>query len=274
MHGKINLFTVMNILDKIIAHKRIEVAENKLNAPVEQLEKKEFFSRKVISLNKSLLDQTSTGIIAEFKRQSPSRGVINGTADVAEVTAAYAANGAAALSVLTDKNFFGGSNADLEKARINNVPILRKDFIIDEYQVVEAKAIGADVILLIAACLSPGEVKRLAAFAKTLGLEVLLEVHNQEELAHVCDECDVVGVNNRDLKYFTVDINRSLELSEKIPADKVKISESGITDTVTIHRLRSAGFKGFLIGENFMRDPDPAVAFASFVKHLKTLSPG
>ena len=274
MHGKINLFTVMNILDKIIAHKRLEVAENKLNAPVGQLEKKEFFSRKVISLNKSLLDQNSTGIIAEFKRQSPSRGVINGTADIAKVTAAYAANGATALSVLTDKNFFGGSNADLEKARINNVPILRKDFIIDEYQVVEAKAIGADVILLIAACLSPGEVKRLAAFAKTLGLEVLLEVHNQEELAHVCDECDVVGVNNRDLKYFTVDINRSLELSEKIPADKVKISESGITDTVTIHRLRSAGFRGFLIGENFMREPDPAVAFASFVKHLKTLSPG
>jgi indole-3-glycerol phosphate synthase len=273
MHGKINLFTVMNILDKIIAHKKIEVAENKLNAPVEQLEKKEFFARKIISLSKSLLDQNSTGIIAEFKRQSPSRGVINGSADIVKVTGAYTSNGAAALSVLTDNNFFGGSNADLEKARINNVPILRKDFIIDEYQVMEAKAIGADVILLIAACLSPSEVKRLASFAKTLGLEVLLEIHNEEELAHICDDCDVVGVNNRDLKYFTVDINRSLELSDKIPADKVKISESGITDTGTIHSLRSAGFRGFLIGENFMREPDPAIAFASFVKHLKTLSP-
>ena len=263
----------MNILDKIIAYKKIEVAQNKLNAPVNQLEKTEFFARQVISMRKSLLDQNSTGIIAEFKRQSPSKGVINGSADVLIVTEAYAAKGAAALSILTDENFFGGSNADLQKARINNVPILRKDFIIDEYQVLEAKAIGADVILLIAACLSPAEVKRLAAFAKTLGLEVLLEIHNEAELGHVCDDCDVVGVNNRDLKYFTVDINRSLELSEKIPADKVKISESGITDTGTIQRLRFAGFRGFLIGENFMRESDPSVAFASFVKHLKELSP-
>lgn len=264
----------MNILEKIIAHKRIEIAENKLNVPVHQLEKKEFFTRTVIPLSKSLLDQNSTGIIAEFKRQSPSKGVINGNADVVKVTTAYASNGATALSVLTDKNFFGGSNADLEKARVNNVPILRKDFIVDEYQIVEAKAIGADVVLLIAACLKIDEVKRLAAFAKTLGLEVLLEIHNQDELEHICAECDVVGVNNRDLKHFTVDINRSLDLSDKIPPDKVKISESGITDTGTIHMLRSSGFRGFLIGENFMREKDPAIAFASFVKNLKTLSPG
>ena len=176
--------------------------------------------------------------------------------------------------MLTDSNFFGGSNADLEKARVNTIPVLRKDFIIDEYQIVEAKAIGADVILLIAACLTPLQVKQLSAFARTLALEVLLEIHNEDELQHICDECDVVGVNNRDLKYFTVDINRSLELSDKIPADKVKISESGITDTDTIQMLRSAGFKGFLIGENFMREQDPAVAFASFVNHLKTLSHG
>jgi indole-3-glycerol phosphate synthase len=264
----------MNILEKIIAHKRIEVSENRLNMPVDKLEKKEFFSRPVISLSKSLAGENSTGIIAEFKRQSPSRGVINANADVVNVTTAYAQNGAAALSVLTDTNFFGGSNNDLEKARINKIPILRKDFIIDEYQIMEARAIGADVILLIAACLTPAEVKRLAAFAKSLGLEVLLEIHNEHELVHISDECDVVGVNNRDLKYFTVDVNQSLDLSDKIPADKVKISESGITDTDTIHMLRSAGFKGFLIGENFMREADPAVAFASFVKHLKTLSPG
>jgi indole-3-glycerol phosphate synthase len=187
---------------------------------------------------------------------------------------AYAENGAAALSVLTDIDFFGGSNADLERARINKIPILRKDFIIDEYQNVEARAIGADVILLIAACLTPSQVKQLGGFAKSLGLEVLLEIHNEDELAHICDECDVVGVNNRDLKYFTVDITQSLELSDKIQVNKFKISESGITDTDTIHMLRSAGFKGFLIGENFMREPDPAVAFASFVKNLKTLSPG
>jgi indole-3-glycerol phosphate synthase len=264
----------MNILEKIIAHKRIEVSENRLNAPVQLLEGQEFFSRPVISLSKSLLDHNSTGIIAEFKRQSPSRGVINANADVVAVTTAYARNGAAALSVLTDMNFFGGSNADLEKVRVNNIPILRKDFIIDEYQILEAKAIGADVILLIAACLNPSDVKQLAAFAKSLGLEVLLEIHNEDELAHICDECDVIGVNNRDLKYFTVDINRSLELVDKIPADKVKISESGIADTDTIHLLRSAGFSGFLIGENFMREHDPAVAFASFVNNLKTLSPG
>ena len=264
----------MNILEKIIAHKRNEVAENRLNVPVQELEKKEYFSRRVISLSKSLLDQNSTGIIAEFKRKSPSRGVINANADVVKVTTAYAENGATALSVLTDIDFFGGSNADLKRARINKIPILRKDFIIDEYQILEAKAIGADVILLIAACLTPAQVKELAVFARSLGLEVLLEIHNEDELAHICDECDVVGVNNRDLKYFTVDINQSLELSDKIPVGKAKISESGITDTDTIHLLRSAGFSGFLIGENFMRENDPAVAFASFVKNLKTLSPG
>jgi indole-3-glycerol phosphate synthase len=264
----------MNILEKIIAYKRIEIAENKLNMPAQQLEKRELFSGPVISLSKSLLDENSTGIIAEFKRQSPSRGVINANADVVNVTTAYTANGAAALSVLTDTNFFGGYNTDLEKARVNKIPILRKDFIIDEYQILEAKAIGADVILLIAACLTPAQVKQFAGFAKSLRLEVLLEIHNEQELAHICDECDVVGVNNRDLKYFTVDVNQSLELSDKIPGSKVKISESGITDTDTIHLLRSAGFSGFLIGENFMREPDPAVAFASFVTHLKTLSPG
>ena len=264
----------MNILDKIIAHKRDEVKVNKLNVPVKELEKKQFFTRPVLSLTESLLKPGSTGIIAEFKRQSPSRGIINANADVLKVTSAYTSNGAAALSVLTDNNFFGGSNADLEGARVNNVPILRKDFIIDEYQIVEARAIGADVILLIAANLTHGDVKRLASFARSLQLEVLLEIHNEDELGHICDECDVVGVNNRDLKYFTVDINRSLELSEMIPAGKVKISESGITDTDTIYKLRSAGFSGFLIGENFMREQDPSVAFASFVKHLKTLSPG
>src|SRR5689334_1301473 len=264
----------MNILEKIVAHKRIEVGENRLNMPVSQLEQKEFFSRPVISLSKSLLTENGTGVIAEFKRQSPSRGVINATADVVNVTRSYADNGAAALSVLTDTNFFGGSNVDLLRSRENDIPILRKDFIIDEYQIVEAKAIGADVVLLIAACLTPPEVKQLARFARSLSLEVLLEIHNEEELEHICDDCNVVGVNNRNLKNFTVDVNQSLELSDKIPADKVKISESGITDTDTIHLLRTAGFKGFLIGENFMREPDPAVAFASFVKHLKTLSPG
>jgi len=172
--------------------------------------------------------------------------------------------------VLTDAGFFGGSNEDLIKARINEIPILRKDFIVDEYQIAEAKSIGADVILLIAACLTPGEVKQFASFAKSLQLEVLLEVHDEDELGHVCDDCDIVGVNNRDLKTFTVDIERSVQLSRLIPSDKVKISESGITDTGAIQKLRLYGFRGFLIGENFMKQEDPAIAFASFVKHLKT----
>ncbi|MBO9571525.1 MAG: indole-3-glycerol phosphate synthase TrpC [Chitinophagaceae bacterium] len=260
----------MNILDKIIEHKHLEVIENRIKFPIQELQNTPGFTRKVLSFREALLNEKGTGIIAEFKRQSPSKGVINGNADVVKVTGAYTANGAAALSVLTDQQFFGGSNEDLKKARVNNIPILRKDFIVDEYQIVEAKAIGADVILLIAACLTPEEVKRLASFAKEIGLEVLLEIHNEDELKHICEECDVVGVNNRDLKTFTVDINRSIKLSAQIPAGKVKIAESGITDTDTIFKLREGGFRGFLIGENFMKQPDPAIAFASFVKHLKT----
>lgn len=261
----------MNILDKIIAHKRKEVEQAKKDVPVEILESQAFFERPVFSLVESLKKNGSSGIIAEFKRQSPSKGVINAGANVELVTRAYTRHGAAGLSVLTDSTFFGGSKADLEKARLNNIPILRKDFIVDEYQLIEARAMGADVILLIAANLAPAEVKQLASFAKRLDLEVLLEIHNEEELGHICDECDIVGVNNRDLKTFTVDVNRSLELAEKIPDSKIKISESGITDTGTIDTLRSAGFRGFLIGESFMKQENPAIAFASFVKHLKTL---
>jgi indole-3-glycerol phosphate synthase len=260
----------MNILDKIIEQKHLEVIENRINFPIQELQNSPAFSRKVISFKNALNNINGTGIIAEFKRRSPSKGVINGDADVVAVTNAYTENDAAALSVLTDQKFFGGSNEDLKRARINNIPILRKDFIIDEYQIVEAKAIGADVILLIAACLTPGDVKRLAVFAHSIGLEVLLEIHNEEELKHICDECDVVGINNRDLKTFTVDIDRSIQLSTQIPAGKIKIAESGISDTNTIFKFKNAGFKGFLIGENFMKQPDPAIAFASFVKHLKT----
>jgi indole-3-glycerol phosphate synthase len=264
---------MMNILDTIIANKKKEVEQSRATRPTSELESSSLFTRPVISFSKSLTDENGTGIIAEFKRRSPSKGVINGSADVKTVTAAYTKYGAAALSVLTDAQFFGGSNEDLIEARVNAVPILRKDFIIDEYQILEARSIGADVILLIAACLSVNEVKKLAAFAKSLDLEVLLEIHNEQELEHICDDCDVVGVNNRDLKHFTVDVNRSVELSSRIPANKIKISESGISDTNTIQHLRKYGFRGFLIGENFMKQPDPAIAFASFVKHLKTASP-
>ena len=258
----------MNILDTIIEYKKREVAAAKEKIPVEVLKQAEYFNRNTLSLKQFLLDNSKTGIIAEFKRRSPSKGVINYRADVVEITTAYTKHGASCLSVLTDEHFFGGANNDLIQARANNIPILRKDFMIDEYQVVEAKAIGADVILLIAACLPTARIKELAVFAKQLSLEVLLEIHNEDELQHICDDIEIVGVNNRDLKTFTVDINRSIDLGRKIPANKIKIAESGINDVETICILRDAGFKGFLIGENFMKQPDPTIAFADFVEQL------
>ncbi|MBL0201738.1 MAG: indole-3-glycerol phosphate synthase TrpC [Chitinophagaceae bacterium] len=259
----------MNILEKIIEHKKEEVARNKNFVSLHQLQQQENFNRQVISLKKVLLDETKTGIIAEFKRRSPSKGIINDQADVLDVTTAYTKHGASGLSVLTDTEFFGGAADDLLKARVNNIPILRKDFMIDEYQLAEARAMGADVILLIAACLTPHRVQELAFFAKSLQLEVLLEIHNETELQHICGETDMVGVNNRDLKTFSVDINRSIELSKQIPADKIKIAESGIDKAETINIFKQAGFKGFLMGEHFMKFENPGEAFEEFVKKLK-----
>ncbi len=259
----------MNILDKIIAQKRIEVEERKAKTSVTELKQQPLYARATLSLKQFLLDDTRTGIIAEFKRQSPSKGVINGKADVVEVTSAYTNNGASCLSVLTDEQFFGGSTADLIKARVNNIPILRKDFIVDEYQIEEAKAMGADVILLIAACLTTDEVKRLAAYAKQLGLEVLLELHDEEELQHICEETEIVGINNRNLKTFEVDIERSLRMAKQIPDTKIKVAESGISSVENIQLFKANGFRGFLIGENFMKEENPGKAFAAFVQQLK-----
>jgi indole-3-glycerol phosphate synthase len=259
----------MNILEAIIARKKIEVEERKLFKPVEELRLSEFYVTPTLSLKQFLLDETKTGIIAEFKRRSPSKGSINEDADVVEVTTAYANNGASCLSVLTDELFFGGSTEDLIKARMNEIPILRKDFMIDEYQIEEAKAMGADVILLIAACLTPDEVKRLAAYAKQLGLEVLLELHAEEELEHICNETEIIGINNRDLKTFKVDIERSLRMAEQIPADKIKVAESGISTVENILLFKKHGFKGFLIGENFMKEENPGESFRKFVTALK-----
>lgn len=259
----------MNILDKIIAYKRTEVAARKEKTSVAELEKSAAFTRPVLSLKQSLLDDTKTGIIAEFKRKSPSKGIINDKADVVAVTSAYTRFGASGLSVLTDTEFFGGSTDDVLQARVNQIPILRKEFIIDEYQIVEARAMGADVILLIAACLTPADVKRLAAFAQSLQLEVLLELHDEAELQHICDETILVGINNRNLKTFEVDIDRSLAMAQRIPAAKVKIAESGISSVENIRLFRDNGFRGFLIGENFMKEADPARAFEAFVQALK-----
>ncbi len=259
----------MNILDKIVAQKQIEVAARKLQTPVAVLEQMKYFSAETLSLYSFLLDPTKTGIIAEYKRKSPSKGVINDQATVEEVTMAYAKYGASGISVLTDTEFFGGSLTDLLAATINELPLLRKDFMIDEYQLIEAKAHGAEVILLIAACLSPDKVKSMAATAKSLGLEVLLEIHNEQELEHICDSIDLVGVNNRNLKTFEVSIDTSLALIKQIPTNKLAIAESGISNVDTIVTLRQAGFKGFLIGENFMKQASPSIAFADFVHQLK-----
>ena len=258
----------MNILDKIIDHKRTEVSRAKVNVSVRELEQSPAFKRKTLSLAGSLLNTHKNGIIAEFKRKSPSKGVINADASVVAVSAAYADHGASGISILTDEHFFGGTPADIDAARFNNVPILRKDFIIDEYQVLEARAMGADVILLIAACLRPEQVRSLASFARSLDLEVLLELHEPSELGHVTDDTNIVGINNRDLKTFEVDIDRSLRMAEQLPAGKIKVAESGIDAVQTIKLFREAGFRGFLMGEHFMKQEDPADAFAQFAHHL------
>ncbi|HLO81730.1 MAG TPA: indole-3-glycerol phosphate synthase TrpC [Chitinophagaceae bacterium] len=262
----------MNILEQIILSKRVEVEKRKAERPLHLLERSSFFSRETLSLKQSILDPQKTGIIAEFKRRSPSKGVINDQADVSEVTTMYTSGGASGLSVLTDFEFFGGTEADLQQARLNRIPILRKDFIVDEYQVVEARAMGADVILLIASCLSPSEVLKLASFANNLQLEVLLELHEEEEIEHINEYTALVGINNRSLKTFSVDMEKSISMSEKIGKAAVRVAESGISEPEDIIRFRQYGFDGFLIGERFMREKDPGPAFNEFVDKLKSLA--
>jgi indole-3-glycerol phosphate synthase len=261
-----------NILDNIVEHKKQEVAQNKVDYPVACLEKSIYMDRNTLSLSEYLLHEGNSGIIAEFKRKSPSKGMINEGAQVGEITSGYVKAGASALSVLTDNKFFGGENKDLTMAReTSDCPVLRKDFIIDEYQILEAKAIGADAILLIAAVLSSKEIKQLAAFARSLGLEVLMEVHEKDELKKICEHLNVIGVNNRNLKDFSVDIEQSVILSGSIPAEFVRISESGLSDPHNIITLQKAGFQGFLIGETFMKTDNPAKACAAFIRQLENI---
>ena len=256
------------ILDKILAQKVLEVAERKQLKSISELEKEMLFSRKCISLKNNLTSSTS-GIISEFKRKSPSKGWIHPDADVLEITKAYCQAGASGISILTDYSFFGGSSADLIAARsVVNCPILRKDFIIDEYQLYEAKAMGADVVLLIAAALTPDMTKNLARKAQNLGLEVLLEVHNREELDCANEFVDLLGVNNRNLKTFEVNTEISKELASYIPDDFVKVSESGLSSVETVLELREYGYKGFLMGEHFMREQNPADALKRFINPL------
>lgn len=259
---------MQNILENIISYKKKEIELRKRELPILLLEKQPGFNREIFSMKKFIVDPERNGIIAEYKKKSPSKGIINDTSTVEEVTAAYTQFGASMISVLTDSPSFGGSTDDLKRARFNDLPILRKDFIIDTYQIMESRAVGADVILLIAACLKPSETRRLAQSAHQQGLEVLLEIHEENELEHLCEEVDVVGINNRDLKTFVVDIDRSIRIAELLPRHLIRISESGIQDIETILRMKTAGFSGFLIGEQFMKASDPAIAFASFVDQL------
>ena len=243
-----------DVLQEIVAHKRAEL---------------ELMRAKKPSLRQALLD-SPTGIIAEFKRRSPSKGWIKeeGRADL--IPLSYQQNGAAALSILTDKKYFGGHDDFIRTARQSGVtlPILYKNFVIDEFQLYEAALCGASAVLLIAACLSKEKCSTLMRLAHEFGLEVLLEMHSEEELGYCELEPDVYGINNRNLGSFVTDIENSFRLAELLPKDAVKVSESGISSPDSIRQLREAGFRGFLIGETFMKTPDPGQALKEFIEKI------
>ncbi len=261
-----------SVLAEIVASKQKEIVERKALYPTALLERSLFFNSAPVSLKKYILRMELNGIIAEFKKKSPSRGVINGTADVAVVTLGYMQAGASALSILTDTPYFGGKSSDLESARkINYCPILRKDFIIDEYQVIESKSIGADAILLIGAALSGEQTKRLSSLAFSLGMEVLFEMHDEVEMEYYQDEF-LAGINSRSLHDFIVSLDRAEKLCGLLPNSAVKIAESGITSPQDVVRMRKAGFDGFLIGEEFMKHFNPGKACGKFIGELNFLT--
>ena len=260
-----------DILQDIIANKRIEVERQKQAVRLQTLlgmggERLEHPARSM----RAALAASSSGIIAEFKRKSPSKGWLHPDAAIADVLPAYEKGGASACSVLTDSNFFGGSLGDLCKARsLVGLPLLRKDFIIDEYQLYQAKIVGADAVLLIAAALEPEKCNELAEKAHELGLEVLLEIHSSEELIYIDKKIDMVGINNRNLGTFFTDVENSFRLAGQLPQDAVLVSESGISDPEIVKRLRAAGFRGFLIGETFMRTTQPGETLQNFLQAIQ-----
>ena len=259
----------MNILNRIVSDKKREIILKESVVSVEQLEASDLFQKPTISLKKSL-QKSKYGIIAEHKRRSPSKAIINQCLSLEEVVCGYEKAKVGGISVLTDSKYFGGSLEDmvLTRARVR-IPILRKEFIIDEYQILEAKANGADAILLIASILTKAEIKTLSEFAKAIGLEVLLEVHNQEELEKsIMPSLDMIGVNNRNLDTFEVNLNTSRKLARLIPAEFLKISESGISSAKDVIDLETVGFQGFLMGENFMKTANPGEAAKRFIADL------
>ena len=263
----------MNILDQIIAQKHKEVTQHRELRSISQLEQSSDFSAPCVSMKEYLLRKNLSGIIAEIKRKSPSKGIINDHVSVEKISVGYVEAGASALSILTDQTFFGGSNDDLVTARkFNKCPILRKDFVLEEYQIIEAKSIGADAILLIAAVLDARTLKGLCSFAHRLGLEVLVEVHNEVELKDNLDSgADMMGINNRDLKTFEISVEISKKLSGLIPASILKVSESGIESPEAIVDLKGYGFNGFLMGQTFMQADQPEKAAMDFITKLRAL---
>lgn len=259
----------MSILDKIIAYKKREVLARKDAIPAAVLKSIAWFERPTRSLSEAL-KKSNTGIISEFKRRSPSKSVINKNAMVHEVVQGYENAGVCGISILTDTHYFGGSLDDLAVARnTTKIPILRKEFIIDPYQIYEAKAYGADVILLIAAALDKYQLSDFSSIAKRIGLEVLLEVHNKEELQRsLLPSVDMIGVNNRNLKTFEVSLETSMELSQYIPAEFVKVSESGICAPEAVMELKKYGYQGFLMGEHFMKTENPGKSANTFIHSL------
>jgi len=259
----------MNILEKIVLEKRKQVEEDKQMVPLHVLERAIYFSRECASLKEYIFRNDKSGIITEIKKKSPALGAINPEINVESLAAAYTLAGASAISVLTDNKFFGGCNADLQVARENtSIPILRKDFVIDEYQVVEAKSIGADIILLIAAILTKEEIAQFTELAHRLGMEVILEVHAEKELEKIYDKVDVIGINNRNLETMQIDIATSKSMAKLIPAGCIKISESGIENPEIVLELKQSGYDGFLIGSHFMKHTDPGKACADFIQQI------
>ena len=260
-----------DILEEIVAYKKNEVEQFKKELHQIYLEGRvEILKNALIPSMKNALMKSDTRIIAEFKRKSPSKGWINEAATADKVPISYQENGAAAISILTDSHYFGGSNVYVRTAIASKVriPILYKNFIIDEYQIYQAKICGASAILLIAACLTKEQCRQFIAKAHELELEVLLEMHNEEETEYAELEPDLYGINNRNLGTFETDVNNSFQLIERLPAEGVKVSESGISDPDTIRQLRACGYKGFLIGETFMKEADPGLALKNFIAQI------
>ena len=258
-----------DILSEIIAHKKTEVRERKEQLPFSELERQCAETKVPFQSLRASLEGSPTGIIAEFKRRSPSEGWLHPSADVLRVTEEYEAAGATALSVLTDENFFGGRLVDLEQAaRTVRIPVMRKEFIVDEYQLFEAKLAGASAVLLIAAAITTAECNRFTKLAYELDLEVLLELHDEQEVDYITPMHSLIGVNNRNLGSFVTDLQKSFRMIDLLPKEAVLVSESGISNPTTGRELREAGYRGFLIGEHFMRNGNPGVALKEFIQEI------